>query len=88
MQSVFNKFDDARAEALAKQAGLICICETWLSDSSKNNCFQIDGYSAYFNYRSSTKKLRGGELAIYVHYDIICHRLLVKQIGKRLMYVQ
>ena len=67
-----NKFAEVRAEALAKQAGVVCICETWLSDRSNNNCFQIDGYSAYFSHRSSTKKLRGGGVAIYVHHDIVC----------------
>ena len=61
-----------RAEALAKQAGVVCICETWLSHRSNNNCFQIDGYSAYFSHRSSTKKLWGGGVAIYVHHDIVC----------------
>ena len=67
-----NKFDEVWAEALVKQAGAVCICKTWLSDRSNNNCFQIDGYSAYFSHRSSTKKLRGGGVAIYVHHDILC----------------
>ena len=67
-----NKFNEVRAVALTKQAGMICICETWLSDRSNNNCFQIDGYSAYFSHRSSTKKLQGGGVAIYVHHDIVC----------------
>ena len=67
-----NKFDEVRAEALAQQAGVVCICETWLFDMANNNCFQIDGYSAYFSHRSSTKKLGVGGVAIYVHHDIAC----------------
>ena len=67
-----NKFDEVRAETLAKQACVVCICETWLTDRSNNNCFQIDDYSAYFSHRSSTKKLWGGGVAIYVHHDIVC----------------
>ena len=67
-----NKFDEVRAVALAKQAGVVCICETWLSDRSNNNCFQINGYCAYFSHRNSTKKLRGRGVVIYVHHDIVC----------------
>ena len=83
-----NKFDEMRAEAPAKQACVVCICETWLSDRSKNNCFQIYGYSAYFSHRSSTKKLRVGELRSMFIMILYVNRLLVKQIVKQLMYVQ
>ena len=69
---MFNKFYEVRAEAVAIQADVVCICETWLFDRSNNNCFQIDGYSVYSSHRSSAKKLRGGGLAIYVYYDIVC----------------
>ena len=36
------------------------------------NCFQVDGYSAYFSRRSSAEKLRGRRVVIYDHHDIVC----------------
>ena len=47
------------------KADIVCITETWLKTNSIKSAFQIEGYSSYFNSRSS---ITGGGVVLYTKY--------------------
>ncbi|XP_075150730.1 uncharacterized protein LOC142224832 [Haematobia irritans] len=66
-QSLRNKIDEFRFIFEDSGIDIVCISETWLSDSIPDSLVRLSGYVIYRNDR----KRRGGGVAIYIRDNLV-----------------
>ncbi|GFR92463.1 endonuclease domain of the non-LTR retrotransposon LINE-1 [Elysia marginata] len=72
MQSLDNKLDElttnCRFSYAYREAGLICLTETWFNQTAPNSVIGIDKFTVYSSDRSlASGKTRGGGVCVYVN---------------------
>ena len=75
LRSIFNKFDDLRAQLISKNADIIICTETWLTSDSPVEAFAIPGYSCHRADRVGDSG-RGG-VVIWVRSSLHAEMLLL-----------
>lgn len=71
-RSIVNKIDEltgnVRFLSEYREAGIICVTETWLTEHTTDQCVGIDGFSLFRGDRSNESgKSRGGGVCAYVN---------------------
>lgn len=66
-----GKFNYVSAELQSNKPTFACITETWLTNNMPLTCYNIDGYTAFFNNRNDKT---GGGAAIYVDNSVECRQ--------------
>lgn len=64
-----SKFEEFKNVFIGSKLDLICLSETWLTDSVSDNIISMDGYKLLRNDR---KYSRGGGLCVYYKSDLNC----------------